>query len=276
MTPKARASHSQLQRMLVHIAEVCARCKPIAATNPHTHWPGNASVQCRAGRRCQNRASPSARRSGAFCRGCCLTARKPELEYRTAALSHTIVALKGMVALASRARELAQDIGFGGAIDAHRCPPWQTRIRSGARRRPGGGQAISFAPQFNMPPPALRLGDSCAECARRAAEHDGCRGAFAGRKRSVLHDSLKDDDDGPYPIHADTAAYKSDQAGLKPIAGPENRTALAAKPESSSMSPRGRIQITLQRKITAQLESGNSPNLTLCGAQAGTGRPMLY
>ena len=144
----ARIAQSIANGMLAQLGAVRSAANQISATIRNA-IPGNASVNVALS------GVPTApiqarAKGGSFRPGWLMTGEEgPELEYRTEGgfIAHNR-ALRGMVEMASRAREIAQGItmgdgSFGGAV-----PTMATVAASG-----GGSQrqAITHAPQYNMP-----------------------------------------------------------------------------------------------------------------------------
>jgi len=183
----ARITQSIANGMLSQVASVRAAANQIAATIRNA-LPGNASVNV-ALAAVPNAPVQARAAGGAFGRGWLLTGEEgPELEYRNEGgfIAHNR-ALKGMVALASRARELAQDIGFGGGYDAAPVPVMANVASAGGAG--SRGQAISFAPQFNMPLSFAPGVDMAEVRATVRAEMMDAEERSQVAMRSVLHDS---------------------------------------------------------------------------------------
>ena len=180
----ARITQSIANGMLAQLGAVRSAANQISATIRNA-LPGNASVNVALS------GVPTApiqarAKGGSFRPGWLMTGEEgPELEYRTEGgfIAHNR-ALRGMVEMASRAREIAQGItlgdGFGGAV-----PAMATVAASG-----GGSQrqAITHAPQYNMPlsfAPGVDMAEVRATV--RAELMDAEERAMAAM-RGVLHD----------------------------------------------------------------------------------------
>jgi hypothetical protein len=145
----ARITQSIANGMLSQLGAVRTAANQISATIRNA-LPGNARVNVALSG--VPTAPVQARaKGGSFRPGWLMTGEEgPELEYRTEGgfIAHNR-ALRGMIEMASRARNIAQGItlgngGFGGGL----VPAMATVAASG-----GGSQrqAITYAPQYNMP-----------------------------------------------------------------------------------------------------------------------------
>jgi hypothetical protein len=146
----ARIAQSIANGLLSQLGAVRTAANQISATIRNA-LPGNARVNVALS---GVPAAPVQARAkgGSFRPGWLMTGEEgPELEYRTEGgfIAHNR-ALRGMVAMASRAREIAQGITLGdGGFAGGQVPAMATVAAAG-----GGGsqrQSITHSPQYNMP-----------------------------------------------------------------------------------------------------------------------------
>jgi hypothetical protein len=183
----ARITQSIATGMLAQLGAVRAAANQISATI-RTALPSNASVNVALS---GVPAAPIQARAkgGAFRPGWLMTGEEgPELEYRTEGgfIAHNR-ALRGMVDMASRAREIAQGITLGGGGFGDPAVPAMATVAASG----GGGsqrQAITHAPQYNMPlsfAPGVDMAEVRATV--RAELMDAEERAMAAM-RGLLHD----------------------------------------------------------------------------------------
>lgn len=143
----ARIAQSIANGLTSQIGAVSAAANQIAATIRNA-LPGNARVNVALGASApaiQARAS-----GGSFRPGWLLTGEQgPELEYRTEGgfIAHNR-ALRGMLDMASRTRDVIQGINVGGAGPSHVPALASVAAAGGAAMQRG---PISLSPQYNMP-----------------------------------------------------------------------------------------------------------------------------
>lgn len=182
----ARITQSIANGMLAQLGAVRSAANRISATIRNA-LPGNASVNVALS------GVPTApiqarAKGGSFRPGWLMTGEEgPELEYRTEGgfIAHNR-ALQGMIAMASRARELAQGISFGGGFGGAPVPAMANVAAAG-----GGGsqrQTITHAPQYNMPLSFAPGVDMAEVRATVRAELENAEERAMAAMRGLLHD----------------------------------------------------------------------------------------